>query len=807
MWSRFLLFLLFYTNLFAIQKCGIKTVDGKELICPEGFSCSFGNIKNQLNCKCVGYVDDPFKRGAKQQIYSPCLAEEIIENENLSNKENKTLVSASKSSDNKEFEKKKDKAKAELVRTFVMSGDSYYAQKEYDKAISQWYKAISVDEKAAVKLNPFIAKAYAKKGIEDYKKGNYESALINFNEAIKLDPYNENILQAKAKTEAALELRKNTQTISNTQQIPKPQENLTSKQPFEINFQKEEKNTEKIFSLFRVVGWISIICFAFFLPWGRNFLISGLHLLVFLLINIFLPFLFGPMIIITSIWVFYDSSKILKDIPYQDRKKIFRFILFPGSWTGASLFFWPLFYPLYLTKRFDYLEFKNSKPKEEDLKAVKEPEKKAEEINLKDFIKKGEYDKALKFLSALPEHKIADYKYFLEIYIKIEDFIRARLTLNKILEKIALGEKETNYEFYIAMGILCKHKKQNDMAYELLKLAFEIMKNEIPIDKNPSEFYTLAVNLENEGEIELAKEVYKYFEMKQIYYSDVSERLKRLSEKKISTRPVQQGAIQIIAGRYSISKILGSGGMGIVYQAKDEKTGNIVAVKQIHSSLKEYPEEFKRFLKEAEIVKKLKHPNIVSVLDVVEDNGETYLVFDYVDGKNLAAILKEKVRLPLNECKEIMKDICDAVHYAHKNNIIHRDIKPANIMINSKGVVKIMDFGLACELKEAMTRVTHQTMSGTPAYMAPEQYEGIVKKESDIYAIGVCLYEMLSGELPFKTLDFQKDKKNKNYEEITSKLPWLPAAIDKIIDKALEPEPSMRYADAMDLWLDLKEIK
>lgn len=118
----------------------------------------------------------------------------------------------------------------------------------------------------------------------------------------------------------------------------------------------------------------------------------------------------------------------------------------------------------------------------------------------------------------------------------------------------------------------------------------------------------------------------------------------------------------------------------------------------------------------------------------------------------------------------------------------------------------VMDFGLASELRDSMTRVTHQTMSGTPVYMAPEQHQGIVKKESDIYAIGVCLYQMLTGELPFGDLDYQKQKGLKNYKEATAGRPWLPGGVDQIISRALEPEPSQRYADALDLYNDLKGL-
>jgi len=117
-----------------------------------------------------------------------------------------------------------------------------------------------------------------------------------------------------------------------------------------------------------------------------------------------------------------------------------------------------------------------------------------------------------------------------------------------------------------------------------------------------------------------------------------------------------------------------------------------------------------------------------------------------------------------------------------------------------------MDFGLASELREGLTRVTHQTMSGTPAYMAPEQNAGTVRRESDIYAMGVCLYEVLTGELPFAGYDNLAQKKSKDYREATSLVSWLPTGVDEVISRALEPEPALRFADALDFWSALKDL-
>ncbi|PIS47107.1 MAG: hypothetical protein COT17_05165 [Elusimicrobia bacterium CG08_land_8_20_14_0_20_51_18] len=374
--------------------------------------------------------------------------------------------------------------------------------------------------------------------------------------------------------------------------------------------------------------------------------------------------------------------------------------------------------------------------------------------------------------------------------------------------------------FYGSMARFCKEAGRGDIASGLYRVMADVMINVLKPGENAGDFYELAVLFEAAGEKQSAMELYRLITEGLRGYKDAAERYNKLKENKVFVRqtPARKAAPaaalktgldvsgQVLGGRYQLKGVLGEGGMGVVYEAWDREKSLRVALKRMHSSLRSYPQEYGRFKHEAEIVGRLKHPNIVGVRGILEEGQEVYLVFDYVDGKPLSRIIAEKKRFPLDECKSIFRGVCGAVNHAHANNVIHRDLKPSNIMLDAKGEAMVMDFGLASELRESLTRLSHQTKSGTPAYMAPEQYAGIVKKESDIYAMGVCLYEMLTGELPFAGFDYEELKKKKNYKEAGEMLPWLPGGVDALINKALEPEPSMRIGSANEFMTMLESL-
>ena len=466
------------------------------------------------------------------------------------------------------------------------------------------------------------------------------------------------------------------------------------------------------------------------------------------------------------------------------------------------------------------------------------------------LVREGRHNEALEAILRKPQDKITlpDYNFLFETYVQLGDFIRAGLILSTITRIIAgkhpverfqgrLVLKENRaragnppagslHDTYLALARMVRGKEHADWAAQLSQLAVDCLVTTLSIRDNPRAYYDLALAFEKDGENNSALELYQIFDETGRHYFDVAERYKKLKTR-IKDGPAHpakapqarefapaQAAFKtgvavagvVLNSRYELRAQLGEGGMGVIYEGLDRQTGQPVAVKRMHTYLKEYPEEYARFRREAQIVGQLRHPNIIRIHELLEQAGEIYLVFEYVSGKTLQDFLKEKKRFQLDECKNIFNGVCDAVHYAHKSGVIHRDLKPANIMLNNANKALVMDFGLASQLNEGYTRVTHKTTSGTRPYMAPEQYEGTVKRESDIYAMGICLYEMLTGALPFEGYDNLKQKKRKDYREVTTIVSWLPPGVDSVISRALEPEPTMRYADALDFWAALKDL-
>ncbi|HCC47211.1 MAG TPA: hypothetical protein DEQ38_03715 [Elusimicrobia bacterium] len=252
----------------------------------------------------------------------------------------------------------------------------------------------------------------------------------------------------------------------------------------------------------------------------------------------------------------------------------------------------------------------------------------------------------------------------------------------------------------------------------------------------------------------------------------------------------------VATGKYKIERKLGEGAMGVVYEATDQSLGRKVAIKRMGEEIKVNDREKQRFLDEARTVAQLHHPGIVEIYTIFEEEDNIYLVFEHVDGDTMDKVLDKDVRLPFDRAAKYFSEAAAALAYAHSKNIVHRDLKLANMMLSSEGTVKVMDFGLAHRARESMARMSNAEVVGSPAYMAPEQELGVSSAESDIYSLGVCLYEALSGVLPFQGPDFHHQKTHRSYQPLSQSVPGLPAEIDAIVARCLDPEPQNRYRTA-----------
>ncbi len=356
------------------------------------------------------------------------------------------------------------------------------------------------------------------------------------------------------------------------------------------------------------------------------------------------------------------------------------------------------------------------------------------------------------------------------------------------------------------LGLSFQGQGMFDLAFDKFRLC--------PLDQNLKEaLYNLALDFERKRQLAKAASVLEHIATEDPNYRDITAKITMLKAaadgavfgtigevKKKSTLLLTDGVTQPTLGRYEIEKELGRGAMGVVYLGRDPNINRMVAIKTLmlegDSNVGSVKEIKERFFREAESAGTLNHPNIVRIFDAGEENDVAYIAMELLDGQDLTKNTSKDTLLPMGKVVEYISTVADALDYAHKQGIVHRDIKPANIMLIKDGSVRVADFGIA--RITASSNTATGTVMGTPSYMSPEQVAGRkVDGRSDLFSLTVALFELLTGEKPFKggdgigTLLFQIA--NDPTPDIRVINPAIPAALKGVVERGLQKNPDDRF--------------
>ncbi|MBI5921570.1 MAG: CHASE2 domain-containing protein [Betaproteobacteria bacterium] len=382
-------------------------------------------------------------------------------------------------------------------------------------------------------------------------------------------------------------------------------------------------------------------------------------------------------------------------------------------------------------------------------------------------------------------------------------------------EKSELESSESNR----MLGLAYQGQGQLDTAFDKFRRC--------PLDDHLMEnLYNLALDFERKRQFNKAEAVFRYMSDYNPKFRDLEQRLnraKQMSETVIlggaggvrSNASMLDGGGNVekpMLGRYQIEKELGKGAMGVVYLGRDPKINRIVAIKTMALSQEfegdELTEVKERFFREAETAGRLNHQNIVTMYDAGEEHDLAYIAMEFLKGKDLVPYTKPDHLLPLEKIISIIARVADALSYAHENHVVHRDIKPANIMYEPESdQVKVTDFGIARITDSSKTKTG--MVLGTPSYMSPEQLSGKkIDGRSDLFSLGVTLYQLASGKLPFEGESMAQlmfKIANEPPEDIRAINPNIPDALAKVIDKVLTKDAEQRYQAGAELARDLRQ--
>jgi serine/threonine-protein kinase len=369
------------------------------------------------------------------------------------------------------------------------------------------------------------------------------------------------------------------------------------------------------------------------------------------------------------------------------------------------------------------------------------------------------------------------------------------------------------------LGLAFQGQGQLDMALDKYR--------KLPVDESVLELiYNVALDFERKRQFNKAAAAYDYILKYNPKFRDAGERKKRAQHAEntilLGARAQNPGGTLILdgvdqkptLGRYQVEKELGKGAMGTVYLGRDPKLNRVVAIKTLALSQEfeesELQQVKERFFREAETAGRLNHPNIVTIYDAGEDHDLAYIAMEYLRGRDLTHYIQAGKLPSLSWIMDVAIKVADALAYAHKHDVVHRDIKPANIMFNEADKsLKVTDFGIA--RITASSRTKTGVILGTPSYMSPEQLAGKgVDGRSDLFSLGVMLFELLTGQQPFTgdslaTLMYQIA--NERHPDIARRRPEVPPCLRKILDRVLQKNPDKRYQTGDDLRQDLQKCR
>ena len=331
----------------------------------------------------------------------------------------------------------------------------------------------------------------------------------------------------------------------------------------------------------------------------------------------------------------------------------------------------------------------------------------------------------------------------------------------------------------------------------------------------PDLFFRLAELVEQTGNVDRALSLLEELRSREPTFPNVATRIELLRKKRSATQSLAEPKISSGADfaptmflsdhRYEVVEELGRGGMGVVFRARDRRLSRIVALKRLPESLRNYPRAVQLFLREAQATARLNHPNIVTVYDADQEDGQFFITMELLEGKPLQELLRERGRLEVDEVLRIGIQVAEGLHYAHQQKVVHRDIKTANLFQTSEETIKIMDFGLAKTLEEV--RRAETGIGGTPFYMAPEQVIGNdVDHRADLYAFGATLFELSTGTVPFSEGDVTYHHRHTPAPDPRERAADLPDELAELVLSLLEKNAEDRPQSASDVRERLEDL-